>query len=249
MFSKQQRMCTLTQASPNECLISNRKGHWRSALKAWRRFVDFVRVRTARGGGNSAASSRPSQLSNSQYSLDRRLTGEIIAAAEIPRDRVLLRLLAETGLRRGEIRALEIDDIRVRERLVLVRCAKNGKTRLVPVTLDLIELFRDLNGRTSKGPVFRSRKGGFLSTRQINRIVAQAASRAGVENPNPRARNVTPHLFRHSFARRWKDAGGDIETLSNILGHSSQKTTLDLYGTLGLDGIRRNYQTTIQKLF
>ena len=98
------------------------------------------------------------------------------------------------------------------------------------------------------GPVFQSRNGQYLSVRQINRIVANTGRRADVKNPNPKYDQITPHLFRHSFARLWKDRGGDIETLSKIMGHRSVKTTWDLYGTQGLSDVRRNYSQIMRKL-
>ena len=53
--------------------------------------------------------------------------------------------------------------------------------------------------------------------------------------------HLTCHLFRHTFARHWKQRGGDIESLAQILGHASSATTVDLYGTLSIDDVQANY--------
>jgi integrase len=81
----------------------------------------------------------------------------------------------------------------------------------------------------------------------LNAIVAEAGRRAGVTNPNPKRSAITCHLFRHSFARLWKDRGGDIEALARILGHASVKTTWDLYGTQSLDDVRRHYRRVLER--
>jgi integrase len=70
-----------------------------------------------------------------------------------------------------------------------------------------------------------------------------------VSNPNPRYRYVTCHLLRHSFARQWKAKNGSIESLSKILGHASPATTLTVYGTESLTEVRRNYDSTMRRIW
>jgi integrase len=87
-----------------------------------------------------------------------------------------------------------------------------------------------------------------LSLRTINNIVAMIGKNAGIENPNPRYKNITPHLFRHSLARNWKREGGSLETLQKILGHESFQTTMDLYGTQSIKETEFNYRELSDKL-
>ncbi len=169
----------------------------------------------------------------------------VIEAAKRPRDRALIRLLAETGIRRAEAAALRVEDIGWEENLLVIQSGKGRKRRLVPVTGNLLAELRGLIRQRSGGPVFVSARGGSLCPRQINRIVSEAARKAGIKNPNPKYAQVTPHLFRHSFARLWKDRKGSIEALSKIMGHESVRTTWDLYGTLGLNDIKREYHRII----
>lgn len=181
-------------------------------------------------------------MTNAEYHLAPGQIAKIIEAASSPRDKILIQLLAETGLRRAEVAALEIADLNFDARLILVRCGKGNKSRYVPMTVSLcFQLKAFVEPRTS-GFVFKSTRSDRLSPRQVNRIVAKASAIAGITNPNPKYRQVTPHLFRHSFARMWKDRGGSIEALSKIMGHQSTKTTWDLYGTLSLEDIQRHYQ-------
>ena len=85
--------------------------------------------------------------------------------------------------------------------------------------------------------------------RQIKRIIVNAGKKAGVENPNPKYENITCHLFRHTFARLWKEKQGSIETLSTILGHESVRTTWDVYGKESLEDIKHNYNKVIKQMF
>ncbi len=187
-------------------------------------------------------------MSNGEYHLTRRQLERLIRAGSSIRDRTLLLLFAETGMRRSEACGLRVSDIRFPERLLLVRNGKGGKSRLVPMTERLTLELRRLSDAGNRDSLFTGRSGRSLSVRQANRIVADAGRRAGVRNPNPRQSQVTCHLFRHSFARLWKEQNGSIESLSKILGHASVKTTWDLYGTEGLREIQGNYLRTMRRI-
>jgi integrase len=189
------------------------------------------------------------QLGNAEFSLTAQDVQRLVAAGSPPRDQALLRLLVETGVRRSEAAGVRAGDVDWEKRLLVVQRGKGGKQRVVPITPELAAALRSLAGPAEEGYVFRSRQGDSLSPRQINRIVADAGRQAGVAHPNPRYRQITCHLLRHTFARLWKAEGGSIESLSNILGHSSVKTTWDVYGTESLDDVQRNYAQTIRSIF
>ena len=58
---------------------------------------------------------------------------------------------------------------------------------------------------------------------------------AGIENPHPGRKDLTPHIFRHTIARFLKSKGFSAEWIQNFLGHQSYKTTMDMYGTISID--------------
>lgn len=185
--------------------------------------------------------------SNAEYSLTLEQIEKIIDTGQCLRDRVLIQILAFTGIRRAETAALEVGDILWNEKLLIIRVGKGNKQRLVPLPDFVLAGIESLIGQRTAGAILLSRNGQKLSCRQLNRIVAKVGRHAGVNNPNPRHGNVTCHLFRHSFARHWKDRQGSIESLSRILGHTSVKTTWDLYGTESLEDIQKNYENVINK--
>lgn len=197
---------------------------------------------------NSNGSNHTGRHTRAEYHLTRVQLLKVLSAATTPRDRAILAFMAETGVRRSEVVNLDIEDLRLPERMAVVKNAKGGKTRLVPLTKGLIGLLNHCIGVRAEGPVFQSRISRRLSSRQINRIVEKAGIIAGVRHPDPNKTKLNCHLFRHTFARLWKEAGGSIETLSSILGHASQATTMDLYGREGLSDVRSNYAKTMKQI-
>ncbi|MBI5711437.1 MAG: tyrosine-type recombinase/integrase [Candidatus Eisenbacteria bacterium] len=187
------------------------------------------------------------QLKNSQFALQLTEVRKVIYACDNPRDRTLVAALAATGMRRAEVAALDVRDVDLEARRVTIRSGKGGKQRTVPITEELASDLRLLIGKRATGPVFLSNRRGPLTTRQVNYIVADAGVRAGVKNPNPASHGrITCHLFRHTFARHWKQRGGDIESLAQILGHASSATTVDLYGTLSIDDVQEHYDRLME---
>ena len=227
---------------PRECLTSTRMG-----------LISRVKAESAISenhfGSSNTRTGVRSQLTNAAFSLDPEHVHRLITGGACRRDRLLVRLFAETGLRRSEAIALRKLDVDVASRVLIVWNGKGGKQRVVPITEGFAVALVALAGGTEQSVIFRSRQSTALSARQVNRIVATAGQRAGITNPNPRRRHVTCHLLRHTFSRLWKASGGSIESLSKILGHSSVKTTWDLYGTESLGDIKRNYERTLAVMF
>ena len=185
----------------------------------------------------------------SEFTLSREKIEALFNAATSIRDRTLLKLLYHCALRRGEAVALDVRDIDFNAKRIRVVSGKGDKERIVPIppqVLSDLRFFVENRGRSARvaGPVFLSQKGKYKAIRvqRVNEIVAAAGVKAGVTNPNPRRRSVNPHLLRHSFARRFLDAGGSLRSLSYILGHSSISTTGDVYGTPSVAFVEEEYK-------
>jgi integrase len=152
-------------------------------------------------------------------------------------------------MRRAEAAALDVRDLDLETRRLTIRAGKGNKQRTVPITEGLASDLRLLVGRRATGALFLSNRGAALTSRQVNRIVARGGELAEVKHPNPSSDgHLTCHLFRHTFARHWKQRGGDIESLAQILGHASSATTVDLYGTLSIDDVQANYDRLVGDL-
>ena len=156
------------------------------------------------------------------------------------RDLALLELLYGSGLRISEALGLDFNHVDLGERLVRV-LGKGGKERIVPLTGVAAErLERYLEQRGAFGPapreqaVFLGRRGGRLSRRQADRIVKTRAALSGVEV------SISPHTLRHSFATHMLQAGADLRSVQEMLGHSRISTT-QRYTHLDLAQIMRVY--------
>ncbi len=115
------------------------------------------------------------------------------------------------------------EDVEVNSRSgwVLVRKGKGVKERRVPLSAEARQALRAyLEVRPQRpGPLFFSRTYQPLRARDVQRVLAEAVRRAGIE------RRVTPHVLRHTFATRFLRSGGDLATLQAILGHANLSTT------------------------
>jgi integrase/recombinase XerC len=142
------------------------------------------------------------------------------------RDRAILETLYSTGVRVGEIAALDEDDLDLRSGVARV-LGKGRKERLVGLGRYAVAALRAYVAARGRGPargrgggaLFRNPRGGRLSTRGIQRVLAKRLAQAGLD---PR---ISPHKIRHSFATHLLDAGADLRSVQELLGHRNLATT------------------------
>jgi len=155
------------------------------------------------------------------------------------RNRALLELLYSTGARISEAVGLDLDDVDVEARSVLLR-GKGGKQRLVPVgrpAIAALEAYlvrgRPELARRGRGipAIFLNVRGGRLSRQSAWQVLQDAAERAGI------AAAVSPHTLRHSFATHLLDGGADVRVVQEMLGHASVTTT-QIYTLVTVNALR-----------
>ncbi len=142
------------------------------------------------------------------------------------RDRAILELLYDCGLRVSELTGLDTDRLDL-EKLQVRVIGKGNKERRVPMTEEARErLHRYISGPrvtwTSGKPtpaIFVSQRGKRLARESVYRLVRGWAEAAGLTE------NVTPHTFRHSFATHMLEGGADLRVVQTLLGHASISTT------------------------
>jgi len=156
------------------------------------------------------------------------------------RDLALVELLYGSGLRVSEALSLTVDDVRADRGFVRVR-GKGGKDRLAPLSeASRHRLSEYLDERDALHPVeteqalFLGARGGPLSRREALRIVSRLAVEAGV------SQSVHPHTLRHSFASHLLQAGADLRSVQEMLGHARLSTT-ERYTHLDLRRIMEVY--------
>jgi len=162
------------------------------------------------------------------------------AAVACRRDVAVLETIYSCGLRISELCGLRVDDIDWSERLIRVR-GKGRKERQVPVgepALAAIKSYWELLGLPPAGdsPVFlgRPKKAAPVSARLLQLRLKKYLAIAGLD---PR---LTPHKLRHSYATHLLDAGADLRSVQELLGHAHLVTT-QVYTHLSTERLKRAY--------
>ena len=160
------------------------------------------------------------------------------------RDRAMIELFYSTGIRLSELTGLNLGDIRFQEELVKVR-GKGRKERIVPAgwpALLAIEAYLQKRtelrkqGTDEKGEeaLFLSTRGKRMNPRGVSRVVERVVRESGI------GRKISPHALRHTFATHLLDAGADLRSIQEMLGHKSLSTT-QKYTSVGVSRLMEIY--------
>lgn len=183
---------------------------------------------TAKTGTPVRPRSLPKAISLEQVTRLIDLPGDSLAGV---RDRAILETLYAAGLRISELVELDVDDLYLDDKTLLVRRGKGGKGRRLPIggaaqrALEAYlitarpELARKSRNGAARGALWLNLQGGRLSRQGCWKLLKSYARAAGLDEA------VSPHTLRHSFATHMLDAGADIRVVQELLGHSSLTTT------------------------
>lgn len=141
---------------------------------------------------------------------------ERIDAACDARDRAIVHLMLDAGLRASEVCSLTFCDVDFTNRLIRVRNSKYNKSRAVPLAPKLEGYIRQLP--YAGGYVAPSRRGEQLTVNAIKQLFARLKRQSGVSR-------VHAHLLRHTFATSYIVGGGNLEKLRIMLGHGDYNVT------------------------
>jgi integrase/recombinase XerD len=144
------------------------------------------------------------------------------------RDRTLLLVAIQTGLRVSELIGLRNQDV-VLGTGAHVRCEGKGrKHRCTPLRKDtvvMVEAWQREQRGLPEDPLFPSLRGGPLSRDAVERLVAKHVAAAQPRCPSLRRKKVTPHVLRHTAAMELLQHGVDRSVIALWLGHESVETT------------------------
>ncbi len=143
------------------------------------------------------------------------------------RDRAILELLYGTGARIGECHRLDLSDLDLKERMLLIRDGKGRKDRVIPVpkraamALDvyLKEARPELAHDPRQAALFLSKQGVRLSYTMLRQLVATHAAEARIKT------STSPHVLRHTCATHLLRGGADVRHVQELLGHKWIGTT------------------------
>jgi integrase/recombinase XerD len=154
------------------------------------------------------------------------------------RNELIIRLLYQTGLRRGEISETRLKDVDTDERSISVHATKTHLNRTVyyQPSLDTlmnrwVNVERKALATSGSEYLFPTYKTEQIAPKQINRTVRKAADNAGIQEhvytnaEGNEQMKITAHTLRHSFAVQSLKNGMDTRTLQKLLGHAKIETT------------------------
>jgi tyrosine recombinase XerC len=142
------------------------------------------------------------------------------------RDIAMMELLYATGIRVSELVGINLEDVKMTERLIRIR-GKGKKERLVPFgskAEESLRIYLGVRAKINKGkieekPLFLNYRGRKLSSRSVERTVDKYILRSALR------RKISPHSLRHSFASHLLSRGADLRVIQELLGHESLATT------------------------
>lgn len=171
--------------------------------------------------------------------------GEAWADYAPARDAAILEVLYSTGMRVGELTSVDERRIDILSGLVRV-LGKGAKERYCPLGDPALRALREharqrerfLMALGRSGPpaaLFLNGRGGPLTTRSIQRMMKACLERAGLRT------DYSPHALRHSFATHLLDAGADLRSVQELLGHASLSTT-QIYTHVSVARLKEVYE-------
>lgn len=134
--------------------------------------------------------------------------------------KTIVSMLYSTGMRRGELLHLRINDINHFQNTIHIKYGKGGKDRIVPLSNSLKDLLQKYYDQYKpKMFVFEGMEGEPYSASSVAQVLIKNGIKARIPN------RVTPHMLRHSFATHLLESGVSLRHIQVLLGHHSSRTT------------------------
>jgi integrase/recombinase XerD len=199
-----------------------------AALRAFFRFAEDEKLLPANVAENLSLPRRWKRLPKAltHQEIEKLLTPEAPETPQSLCDQALLELAYASGLRLAELRSLRLEQLHLDAGFINV-VGKGNKERVVPVGRKAVEALNRYteDGRsklvTPRTPanVFLTKRGTPFASVTLWLRIKRRVRRAGI------ARNITPHMLRHSFATHLLEHGADLRVIQELLGHASISTT------------------------
>lgn len=143
------------------------------------------------------------------------------------RDKTIILMMYSSGLRISEVVNVKLNDLNLSDSFISV-IGKGNKQRVIPFgekALSMLNIYineyrsKFLKKKNSEGYLFLNNRGGRLSRVSIWKIIKKHSR---ILNNH---KNITPHVFRHSFATHLIEGGADLRAVQMMLGHTDITTT------------------------
>lgn len=157
------------------------------------------------------------------------------------RDYIIINILMDTGMRIGECLKLKLSEMDFKDRsiLLLAENTKGKRARYVffsqKMGMEIKQWIQFKDRHLESELMFPSKRGSILQVNNFETNLRKYSRRLEL------GYDIHPHMFRNNFAKRFLVSGGDIYTLSRILGHSSVEVTEKEYLDLDTSDLRKQY--------
>lgn len=168
----------------------------------------------------------------------------LVNACKRLRDKLIILMLNDTGMRKRELLGLCHEDIgdftdnsiKVVQRVNPNGARAKGQERVIPVPFKLLQIYNDyliyeypnVESDYIFVNIWEGEVGAPMNPKVLNTMFNRLAKKTGIR--------VYPHLFRHTYATRLLKAGMSVDRVRHLMGHASVQTTLDIYSHLINDG-------------
>ena len=184
---------------------------------------------------------------------------QVISLAPNSRDKAIHMLFAKTGLRKKELRALDIEDIDLVEKFVMAKPTAKRTGRKLPLDDEccrfLAEWLHDrrfYKNASSESALFIGILGERIGRNKLGSLITRDGLAAGLHDPSATARQVdrkfTPHVYRHYLTTTLRENNCSERVIRYIRGDAEQ-TIADRYDHIKWDNITAEYVASIQMLF
>lgn len=136
------------------------------------------------------------------------------------RERAIISLMLDSGIRLAECTALDLADVEHELMTMLIRNGKRGKQRVIVYaesTREALRAYLDVRGSAGDA-LFADKKWKRLRPATVYKLIKRIGKSVGL--------NVSPHTFRHTFCTEYLNAGGKLENAKVPMGHERLETTL-----------------------
>ncbi|MCH4814556.1 MAG: tyrosine-type recombinase/integrase [Saccharolobus sp.] len=159
--------------------------------------------------------------------LDESQVQKVLNACKRTKDKLIIRLLLDTGLRANELLSVLVKDVDLENNMIRVRNTKNGEERVVFFTDETKQLLRKyMKGKKLDEKLFD------ITYDALYRKLKRLGKKVEID--------LRPHILRHTFATLSLKRGINVITLQKLLGHKDIKTT-QIYTHLVLDDLKNEY--------
>jgi integrase/recombinase XerC len=168
------------------------------------------------------------------------LYSEVAEGYEARRNHAIVELFYGTGMRLSELVGLRLSDVSLSSQVVKV-LGKGSKQRIIPLSPNLcselksyLEVLQQTFSAPSDSALFRTAKGKPVYAGLVYQVVRQSLTKQGIGGKK------SPHVLRHSFATHMLNNGADLNSIKDLLGHSSLSAT-QVYTHNDIDKLIKSY--------